>query len=72
MQGGIVADGTVAALMQALSGGVQRQGDLVIENREVQLELDTGLGQPLDTILFTQALGAAFLMMAWQSDTLMS
>ena len=44
-------------LVEALSGGIQRQGDLVIQNGEVQLEFDAGFGQPGNAILLSQPLG---------------
>ena len=57
----IVADGTVAALVEAGTGGIQVQSDLVSHDGKLQLILGAGFGQPAYTVLFTQTAGSGFL-----------
>ena len=60
-QGGIIANGPVATLVQAGAGGIQKQLHPVIHDRELQLVLGTGFRQPGNAVLFAQPPGGRLL-----------
>ena len=56
-QRGVVADGTITTLVQTHTGGIQVKHHPVVHQRKLQLIFFPILGQPADTILFSQPLG---------------